>query len=129
MPHNDGIDEHNVRVPVPTEQLPSAAFLSPSLRPQRQNVQEIRHREIRYRVITKRRNRLRGDIVEALQILRMAFRQDQVMFAKPPSTIIEEEIAAAESEETKEETDLETELGVELDDDCDANADDTDSED
>lgn len=37
--------------------------------------------------VTKRRNRLKGDIVEALQVIKCALRNDLLMRATPPSTL------------------------------------------
>lgn len=43
--------------------------------------------------ITKRRNRLKGDIVEALQFLKCLFRKDLIFREPLPSSILEDEYA------------------------------------
>jgi hypothetical protein len=40
-------------------------------------------------MVTKRRNRLKSDIVEAVQILRFFAREDELMSQSQPSSIIE----------------------------------------
>lgn len=50
--------------------------------------------------ITKRRNRLKGDIVEALQVLKSKLRGGDIMrSAEQPSLALEEEIEVEEIEE------------------------------
>jgi hypothetical protein len=51
--------------------------------------------------ITKRRNRLKGDIVEALQTLKSAYRQDLLVHEPEPSSALELQL---EEEEEREES-------------------------
>jgi hypothetical protein len=53
--------------------------------------------------ITKRRNRLKGDIVEALQCIKCAIRHD-ILFREPaPSSALEAEAEASDDDEEGEE--------------------------
>ncbi len=77
--------------------------------------------------ITKRRNRLKGDVVEALQVLKGAYRED--FFPTYLSMALEEKLAAEEEEEEKLINEVDAEAKeLELDDDCklDANVSDDD---
>jgi hypothetical protein len=64
--------------------------------------------------ITKHRTRLRGDIVEALQVLRAAFQNDDVQFAKQPCLELEDKILLEEKAEDEDIKSLEELLGLEL---------------
>jgi hypothetical protein len=77
--------------------------------------------------ITKRRNRLKGDVVEALQVLKGANRQN--LFPEYPSLAVEDRLAREEREEDKEADEIEGEANaLDLDDDCDLDDDDFDDD-
>jgi hAT family C-terminal dimerisation region len=80
--------------------------------------------------ISKRRNRLKGDIVEALQCVKCAIRHD-LLFREPgPSSLVEDELDAFEiEEESGEKSEVEDEGwdGIFLEDTpCDDSESDTD---
>jgi hypothetical protein len=52
--------------------------------------------------ITKRRNRLKGDIVEALQCLKCAIRHDLLFRTPAPSSITETELNDEDGEDDRE---------------------------
>lgn len=65
--------------------------------------------------ISKRRNRLKGDIVEALQCIKCAIRHDLLFREPAPSSILEEEetndqelenVSAGRSQESDEESEV-----------------------
>jgi hypothetical protein len=58
--------------------------------------------------ITKRQNRLKGDIVEAIQVLRMMYQRD-LMFREPPPLALE---LALEGQESGEDEVVGTDSGV-----------------
>lgn len=55
--------------------------------------------------ITKRRNRLKADIVEALQCVKCAIRHDLIFREPPPSSILEAELSYEEGEEAEGDDD------------------------
>jgi hypothetical protein len=59
--------------------------------------------------VTKRRNRLKGDIVEALQVLRMMYQRDLMFQEPPPSSALE---LALEGQEPGGEEEEGTDSGV-----------------
>lgn len=69
--------------------------------------------------ITKRRNRLKGDIVEALQVLKSAFRQDLFLRDVGPSSVTEIELYSVDDEQG-EEVSKPKEPGLEIELDSDA---------
>jgi 3'-phosphoadenosine 5'-phosphosulfate sulfotransferase len=66
--------------------------------------------------ISKRRNRLKGDIVEALQFLKCAFRKDLIFREPAPSSTVEEAEDLPELEEDLSSWDTLTDLGNEEND-------------
>lgn len=72
--------------------------------------------------VTKRRNRLKGDIVEALQVLKSAFRDCLFFFQAGPASVTEMELDEFEDHEDGDEPgaemDEEASLLVDLDSDA-----------
>lgn len=73
--------------------------------------------------ISKRRNRLHGDVVEALQILKSAFRHSSISYFKDlPTLKTEEDILDEEMEEDELMSSVHRKvkgrLAIDLDDDC-----------
>ena len=62
--------------------------------------------------ISKRRNRLKGDIVEALQVLKCAIRTELLVWPLMPSSALEEQLEKEGEAETQMELDVEKELGA-----------------
>lgn len=56
--------------------------------------------------ISKRRNRLKGDIVEALQFLKVFFRSDLIFREPQPCSILEEELVVVEDDGNPEWVDI-----------------------
>ena len=48
--------------------------------------------------VTKRRNRLKGDIVEALQCLKCALRNDFLVHETAPSSLVERDLVVEDSD-------------------------------
>ena len=68
--------------------------------------------------ITKRRNRLKGDIVEALQVLKSAFRNSLFLREPGPSTATEVELEQSEDDiEDVDDVTLVVELDTDAEDD------------
>jgi hypothetical protein len=66
--------------------------------------------------ITKRRNRLKGDIVEALQVLKCKLRGGEIMrSAAEPSMLVEEELEEKAAAEECEMMEIEKQVGEEDD--------------
>ena len=64
--------------------------------------------------ITKQRNRLKGDIVEALQVLKCKIKSDNIMrSAAAPNLAFEEELDACAEQEDVEMAEAKKELGGE----------------
>ncbi len=57
--------------------------------------------------ITKCRNRLKGDIVEALQCIKCAIRHDLIFCEPGPSSVLEEESKAESGNENEDEEEWE----------------------
>lgn len=74
--------------------------------------------------ITKLRNRLQGDIVEALQVLKCTLRSELIIREPPPSSVLQEQILSADIEAATEATgerdngDGSIDLVINLDSDC-----------
>lgn len=74
--------------------------------------------------ITKLRNRLQGDIVEALQVLKCTLRSELIIREPSPSSILEDQILLEEVDEMGEASDARStgdgsvDLVIDLDSDC-----------
>jgi hypothetical protein len=62
--------------------------------------------------ISRRRNRLKGDIVEALQVLKCAIRTELLVRPLMPSSVLEEQLEKEGEAELQMELDVEKELGA-----------------
>lgn len=68
--------------------------------------------------ITKLRSRLKGDIVEALQVLKSAIRTDLLVREPQPSSVLEERLLQEDGEEGLGK-DLDPDIVIEVDSDAD----------